>query len=146
MSKESDTQAKWGYVRGTKVSALKVASMIGPVIAVGLGAVRVFTNPPGPYKWVAVLIYAACLCAPAIGFVWVIIVDRTTLPGATKHPEQTVETHWHKQAATNAFLATVCACGIGVLFSDGVISKVLAGVLVFEFVSYSIAYLWAKTR
>lgn len=135
-----------GYVRGTRVKAAVPAVVVGTLLAIGTAVFRVVSNPPGEYRWVAVVILAACLAGPLIGLVWVLIVDRSSLPGATAHPEQAVEHHWHSLAATNTFLITVAAAGIGAAVTSGVVSFVLAGIVVFEFLVYGVSYLWAKHR
>ncbi|MBH5299845.1 hypothetical protein [Corynebacterium silvaticum] len=139
-------QPAWGYVRGTRVKAAVPAVVVGMLLAIGTAVFRVVSNPPGEYRWVAVMILAACLAGPLIGLVWVLIVDRSSLPGATAHPEQAVEHHWHSLAATNTFLITVAAAGIGAAVTSGVVSFVLAGIVVFEFLIYGVSYLWAKHR
>ncbi|WP_406713279.1 hypothetical protein QEV65_03030 [Trueperella pyogenes] len=136
----------WGYVRKTKIPAIFPAVPVGALLAIGAAVFRVAVNPTGPYRWAAVAILAACLAGPLIALVWMLIVDRSSLPGATAHPEQAVEHHWHSLAATNTFLITIAAAGIGAAVTSGVVSFVLAGIVVFEFLVYGVSYLWAKHR
>ena len=119
---------------------------VGALLAIGAAVFKVAANPTGPHRWAAVAILAACLAGPLIALVWMLIVDRSSLPGATAHPEQAVEHHWHSLAATNTFLITIAAAGIGAAVTSGNVSFVLAGIVVFEFLVYGISYLWAKHR
>ncbi|OCA96037.1 hypothetical protein ACU20_03215 [Actinobaculum suis] len=146
MAKPSNSQAKWGYIRGTRVKAAPLAFIIGTLLAIVTAAIRVAFNPPGEYRWAAVVIFAVCMAAPLIGLAWVLLVDRSTLPGATAHPELAVEHRWHTQAATNAFLTTVTVAGIGAALTSGTVSHVLVGIVLFEFLVYGVSYLWAKHR
>lgn len=44
--------------------------------------------------------------------VWVVIVDRSTIRGTTRDPENSVEFSWLREAQSNAFLFTLCGIGI----------------------------------
>ena len=136
----------WGYVRKTKIPAIFPAVPVGALLAIGAAVFKVAANPTGPHRLAAVAILAACLAGPLIALVWMLIVDRSSLPGATAHPERAVEHHWHSLAATNTFLITIAAAGIGAAVTSGNVSFVLAGIVVFEFLVYGISYLWAKHR
>ncbi|WP_231282739.1 hypothetical protein [Mobiluncus mulieris] len=146
MEEETTKRPAWGYVRKTKIPAIFPAVPVGALLAIGAAVFRVAANPTGPYRWAAVAILAACLAGPLIALVWMLIVDRSSLPGATAHPEQAVEHHWHSLAATNTFLITIAAAGIGAAVTSGNVSFVLAGIVVFEFLVYGVSYLWAKHR
>ncbi|WP_263478226.1 hypothetical protein [Mobiluncus mulieris] len=146
MEEETTKLPAWGYVRKTKIPAIFPAVPVGALLAIGAAVFRVAANPTGPYRWAAVAILAACLAGPLIALVWMLIVDRSSLPGATAHPEQAVEHHWHSLAATNTFLITIAAAGIGAAVTSGNVSFVLAGIVVFEFLVYGVSYLWAKHR
>lgn len=146
MEEETTKRPAWGYVRKTKIPAIFPAVPVGTLLAIGAAAFKVAANPTGPYRWAAVAILAACLVGPLIALVWMLIVDRSSLPGATAHPEQAVEHHWHSLAATNTFLITIAAAGIGAAVTSGNVSFVLAGIVVFEFLVYGVSYLWAKHR
>ncbi|MDK7734218.1 hypothetical protein QP568_07960 [Propionimicrobium lymphophilum] len=146
MEEVTTKRPAWGYVRKTKIPAIFPAVPVGALLAIGAAVFRVAANPTGPYRWAAVAILAACLAGPLIALVWMLIVDRSSLPGATAHPEQAVEHHWHSLAATNTFLITIAAAGIGAAVTSGNVSFVLAGIVVFEFLVYGVSYLWAKHR
>ncbi|WP_245792517.1 hypothetical protein [Bowdeniella nasicola] len=146
MEEVTTKRPAWGYMRKTKIPAIFPAVPVGALLAIGAAVFRVAANPTGPYRWAAVAILAACLAGPLIALVWMLIVDRSSLPGATAHPEQAVEHHWHSLAATNTFLITIAAAGIGAAVTSGNVSFVLAGIVVFEFLVYGISYLWAKHR
>ncbi|WP_252865176.1 hypothetical protein [Mobiluncus mulieris] len=146
MEEETTKRPAWGYVRKTKIPAIFPAVPVGALLAIGAAVFRVAANPTGPYRWAAVVILAVCLAGPLIALVWMLIVDRSSLPGATAHPEQAVEHHWHSLAATNTFLITIAAAGIGAAVTSGNVSFVLAGIVVFEFLVYGVSYLWAKHR
>ncbi|WP_210387859.1 hypothetical protein [Alloscardovia sp. HMSC034E08] len=146
MEEVTTKRPAWGYVRKTKIPAIFPAVPVGALLAIGAAVFKVAANPTGPHRWAAVAILAACLAGPLIALVWMLIVDRSSLPGATAHPEQAVEHHWHSLAATNTFLITIAAAGIGAAVTSGNVSFVLAGIVVFEFLVYGISYLWAKHR
>ncbi|MDX2341397.1 hypothetical protein NJC10_06915 [Micrococcus sp. M4NT] len=90
----------------------------GIVLAALIGAAAWWLGPlagdpdPGRPWLVAALITASCL---PVGFVlvWALLVDRDTLEGAVRHPEQSIESQWYDKAATGAFHDLLVVLGLG---------------------------------
>ena len=142
---------RWGRSRFGGVPTMRIAIPVGVVLgmAYGVGHV-VVNNPDGPLKWVAGLIYGAFMAPLVVALVAVLIVDRSTVKGAVKRPEVSIENHWYGRAATVAFHVTLVVVGIASLVATWagqvVLSQVLAGVLVVLGGSFGVAYLFQKAR
>ena len=59
---------------------------------------------------IAIAITMVWVCT---GLAWALIVDRDTVRGATKNPEQSVESVWFDRAASGAFSDTLLTTGLG---------------------------------
>ena len=55
---------------------------------------------------------AICVFPVASTGAWVVVVDRTTITGATRNPEQSIESSWYSGAATDSFHAALFAVGL----------------------------------
>lgn len=76
---------------------------------------------------------------------WAILVDRKTITGAVKQPEQTIENHWYKQAAESTFHALLILLGLAsvtfLLFPLQIqATHFLAGIWVFLVLTFLISY------
>ncbi|MCI1641237.1 MAG: hypothetical protein LKI58_02150 [Actinomyces sp.] len=137
---------RFGRTKAGGVPALRVAMPVGLLLALGLAAPKVMLgNPEGPAKWMAVAILAAFLAPCAIPLVWVLIVDRSTLPGALPHPEASVESAWYSRAAEDAFHATLVLCGLGAatagLWAPESVSWTFVAVFAIAALSFAVSYL-----
>ncbi|AWE41887.1 hypothetical protein DDD63_02965 [Actinobaculum sp. 313] len=140
---------RFGRIRPNGTPALRLAIPIGLSVALALAAVQLLNNPDGPNKWVAAIILAAFLAPSVTGLVWVACVDRSTLPGAVRDTENSVESTWYSKAAFDAFHLTFAVCGVG----SGVASKwnatvswTLAAIAAFSAIAFLVSYLLHKVR
>ncbi|HLT67169.1 MAG TPA: hypothetical protein VKZ73_04790 [Microbacterium sp.] len=131
---------------------MALAIPIGLVIAGGFGTLTLLTDfsengDPLLVAGVTTLVMAwGC-----IGFVWALIVDRTTLRGAVEKPDQTVEARWMASAQSGALTDLVTVVGITVAVlaftrvqMDGM--SMLIGVLFIAGLSACVRYVVARTR
>lgn len=119
MSRIDDTKAsveqttsRWGRspVLGGGTGRLIAVSLLGGfVLAAALAAGATYlgrvTNPdlPSNWNWVFPIIAFAFFLPALFGALWALLVDRETLRGATRNPEQSVEGHWYTSAAKSTF-------------------------------------------
>lgn len=87
----------------------------------------------------------------AIAGIWALLVDRSTLKGAVRNPEASVESHWYAKAAENTFYWMIAVMGLGVgAFStfgwDAPASLVLTATTVLAMLIFLANYLVYKRR
>lgn len=62
---------------------------------------------------IALAVVEACATVmPCSALGWVLVVDRSTLPGATRNPEHSVESNWYNRAVNGAFHDMIILAGI----------------------------------
>lgn len=66
-----------------------------------------------PAEWM--LIYAAFIVPVLCALAWVFMVDRDTIAGATRSPEDSIETDWLHHASAGALTDTFAAIGLALL-------------------------------
>ena len=118
----------------TKLIVLSVAA--GLLLATIAGAaVAAFVHQDAP--WLAFAVYALCLLPVATIASWALMVDRSTIDGATPDPENSIESHWYSQASENTLHAMLFAIGVlGVVSSfwefhvSGSLLTIILGVFV----------------
>lgn len=101
-------RAKFG---GSQRLLLSLSAISGLSIAVAFGALVALTKYQ-EHPSLALAIFTACLAPTCSALVWALLVDRTTITGATLNPENSIETHWYSQAAQDTFHAALVAVGI----------------------------------
>lgn len=146
-------RSKWGRVRfgGGRPPAMAAAIPIGIVLALGLGLLfSQFQTPPLP-PLIMVGIFAFLTLPACVLLPWAVVVDRTTLRGALKRPEDSVESRWYDTAAQGAFHDTITVTGLALAMlavTDTRIDAVfaLSGVIAIAALSTSIRYLVARAR
>lgn len=111
----ADTRPRWGRMRfgDRRLSALWIAIPAGALASSALAAFVVATGGGGPQPVVGAAVIVALTLAPCIGFVWVAVVDRSTLRGAAEQPEQSVESRWFERATSGALTDTLLIVGLG---------------------------------
>lgn len=142
---------RWGRSRILAIPTMRLAVPAGIALSLGFGLAHVMlNNPDGPAKWLAGLIFGACLSPWMIALVAVLIVDRSTMPGAVQNPESSVESAWYDKAAVAAFHTGLGVCGVGAFVTTWLrlqtVSLTFVGVLVLLGSSFGIAYLVQKSR
>lgn len=121
-------------------------------IAFGAIATAIGTND-GKLAWFWVfLIFMLCLLPVSVMCVWVFIVDRETIRGASSSPEDNVENVWLSKAAENTMLFTFAAAGLGSAVATFVkpdltaVSFTLLGVCAFMSITFAVSFSWQKIR
>lgn len=141
---------RWGRTHGG-TPALRVAVPVGSAAAIAIGVARVMLgNPDGPLKWVAGVILGVCLAPALVALVWVLLVDRRTIPGAVPNPQASVESAWYDRAATDSFHVVLAVSGLGAgaasLLSATVVSWTLIAMFVVAAAAFWISYAIRRTR
>lgn len=142
-----DVRSRWGRVKfgGGRLSALWVAVPAGLILAAALALLFVMTHNVEPHPIVVGIAVAFTMLWACTGLIWTLIVDRDTIRGSTKNPEQSVESTWVDRAASGAFQDTLLTAGLGtaaIAFANIDISAVLAlaVAILIAMVSFGVRY------
>ena len=90
-----------------------VAAPVGLILAAALALVFVVTHNVGPNPTVGGIAVTFTMLWACTALIWALIVDRDTVRGAMKNPEQSVESVWFDRAASGAFSDTLMTTGLG---------------------------------
>lgn len=149
----TDVRTGWGRVRfgRRRLPALWAAAPIGALIAAAIGGVMALTGGAGPEPMVGALAVSLITVWPCIGGVWLLLVDRETLRGATANPEQSIESRWYERASSGAFSDVLLIVGIGtaVIAVAGIevpALLALSAVIVVAMASVAVRYLVERRR
>ncbi|GAA1609152.1 MULTISPECIES: hypothetical protein [Leucobacter] len=141
-------RSRWGRVKfgGRRLPALWAAAPFGAAGAVALALIAVATESASSRPVLGGIAIGLVSLWPLTGIVWGLIVDRSTLRGATANPEQSVESRWHERAASGAFTDTLLIGGLGtvaITLSGSELSAVyaVAAVVLLSMASFGIRYL-----
>ena len=141
--------AKFG---NRKHSALAAAIPAGATLSICLGASAASVGSHDlAWGW-AFLIFVLCLFPVSMALAWVLIVDRDTIPGANRSPEDNVENAWFSKAAETTTFVTFAVAGVGSAVATFVqpdliaIPFTLLGVCAFMTLTFAVAYFWEKSR
>jgi hypothetical protein len=146
---ENTERTKWGRTKfgSGRRSAMAIAIPCGLLVGIAMGVVGAMSGLTGPAPWLGAVVFALCLAVPVVLLVWVIIVDRSTLQGAAKDPEESIESRWYTQAAAGAQTDVILAASLGAFVltlmpGSGQIDArlVLLGVIAASFLSFSLRY------
>lgn len=109
-------KSKFGRSRfGGSAGALIALSLGGGVLLSALFAtVMIWLQEPERLQVFAV-IYFIVMLPVMIGIVWLLLVDRESILGAVRNPENSVESTWYSDAAKDTFHAAMALGGIGCL-------------------------------
>ncbi|HJX77398.1 hypothetical protein [Glutamicibacter sp.] len=150
MNTEQETKARWGRSRfgGSQAMLIIVSLLAGAVLSLGAGLLFATLNFPGDFVLAALIMAAGLLPVLSVGC-WALLLDRSTLRGATKNPEISVESQWYDKAAVGVFQDILLVCGLGaavlsfieVQASTGLI---LAGVVGLAMADFGVRYLLIK--
>lgn len=125
-----------------------LAALVGAA-AWWLGQLAGDPDPRRPWV-VAVALTASCLPV-GFGAIWVFLVDRDTLEGAVRNPEQSIESRWYDRAATGAFHDLLILLGLGTFAVslagwEAPLSAVGIGLLLFMALDVTVRYQLQKRR
>jgi hypothetical protein len=146
---ESTDRTKWGRVKfgSGRLPAMVLAIPSGALAGAAMGMVCALSGLAGPTPLLGAAAFAVGLAVPAVLLVWVLVVDRSTLQGTTKQPEESIESRWHTRAAAGAQADVVFAASIGAFVLtlipvDGQIDArlVLLAVVAVSLLSFSFRY------
>jgi len=153
MKQHNVERSKWGRARiaGHNVSAMKVAILVGVMLSVIAGVLASRVGFAGERMWLGGIVVAVVMSWGFVALVWVLIVDRTTVQGATDRPEDSVESSWMQSASSGAFFDTFAIAGVGsaiVSFMDvdWPNSIVLMGIALIGMASFGLRYLIISRR
>lgn len=154
-----DTRPRWGRsarLGGGTGRLLLVSLVLGLLIALLIGAaaygLATLREQPGArYPWIMGLIMAATSLPIGTGVGWFLLVDRTTVRGAIRDTEETVENRWYEKATSGAFHDLMVVLGLGtavVSLARWDLDASTAGVVLLLAMTLSVAvrYLLQKRR
>jgi hypothetical protein len=150
----ADNRTRWGRIRfaGRRLPAMAIAIPTGLVLAIGVGAITLWTGVARGEQAVPIAgVFALVMSWGLVGLVWAIIVDRSSLRGAIDKPDESIESAWLDSAMAGAFRDTIMLTGVvlAILSITGFELDVvwaLIGVIVVGFFSTFVRYLMAKKR
>lgn len=145
------TSYRFGRVRGTRsVPALRAALPLGLLISAMLACVTLAVTSDGSSPWLSALVCGMAVTPATTALAWLILVDRESLPGAVRKPEETVESTWYASAASDAFHLLLAASGLGAyvasLWHYPAIAWTLSAVFGVAALSFAVSYTLRKAR
>ncbi|MGO2031856.1 hypothetical protein ACTXJX_14345 [Glutamicibacter ardleyensis] len=153
MNTEQETKARWGRSRfgGSQAMLIIVSLLAGAVLSAALTLVWWNFGPSGDpqRRLLAALAFGLIMLPAMFGLCWVLLLDRSTLRGATKNPEISVESQWYDKAAVGVFQDILLVCGLGAAVLSFIevqasIGLVLAGVVALSMADFGVRYLLIK--
>ena len=154
-----DTRSRWGRssrLGGGSGRVILVSLVAGVVIALLIGAASYglasSQGDAGPrFPAVTGAVMAASALPVGAALAWLFLVDRTTLRGAVRDTEETIEGRWLEKAQSGAFgdLLVVLGLGTFVVALAGwqpSLPLVGAGLLLFAGASVAVRYALQKRR
>ena len=149
--KTTQRQNRFGRIKPDGVPVLRLAAPIGVAAAAGIGAALWFAFPQmhgGTNAWIGIAVAGACFAPVMVALAWVLLVDRSTIPGAIAHPEHSVENSWYDQAAKDSFHLLLVGTGFGAAIAGfclpPMVSWTLAAVFAFAAAAFGTSYLIRK--
>lgn len=115
----SAPQSNIGRARfgGGTATLVIVSLLIGLAISGGLGALYAWIGDTGE-AWLRFAIVAIVTLPVSVMLPWALLVDRSSLKGATERPEDSIEARWYSKAAEGTMHDVLITVGIGAaLFS-----------------------------
>ena len=150
MNTEKETKARWGRSRfgGSQGMLISISLLGGAVLSLGAGLLFATLNFPGNLVLAAFIMAAGLLPVLSVGC-WALLLDRSTLRGATKNPEISVESQWYDKAAVGVFQDILLVCGLGAavlsfIEVQGSIGLILAAVVGLAMADFAVRYLLIK--
>lgn len=115
---DTSTQTSMGRSRfgGSQATLLASSFGIGVLVSLGLAALAYFSRVhANPAFFASVLFLLSVL--PASAFAWLFLVDRTSIRGATRNPEQSIESARMNKATSDAFTVVCVVAGLTAVIS-----------------------------
>lgn len=108
------TRTKWGYTKfgNRRTPTMAIAIPLGIVVGITGGWLSATIGVTGPNPTLGFWVFASCLTMPAIALVFALIVDRSTLQGATERTEDSIESRWYDKAASGSFTDLILVLGL----------------------------------
>lgn len=151
MNMEQETKARWGRSRfgGSQAMLIIVSLLAGAVLSIAAGLLFATLNFPGNFVLATLIMAAGLLPVLSVGC-WALLLDRSTLRGATKNPEISVESQWYDKAAVGVFQDVLLVCGLGAAVLSFIevqasIGLILAGVVGLAMADFGVRY-WLIKR
>ncbi|GGJ67557.1 hypothetical protein ACX5K5_00635 [Glutamicibacter bergerei] len=151
MNTEQETKARWGRSRfgGSQATLISVSLLAGAVLSIAAGLLFATLNFPGNFVLATLIMAAGLLPVLSVGC-WALLLDRSTLRGATKNPEISVESQWYDKAAVGVFQDVLLVCGLGAAVLSFIevqasIGLILAGVVGLAMADFGVRY-WLIKR
>lgn len=144
------TTSAWGRTKGGK-PALPIAGVVGSILALVTALLAgFFWGESNGMNWTVVIVFLVVMAVPFSAVVWVLIVDRTSIRGAIRNPENSIESQWGATAAEASFATTIAGSGVGAgiatILDADVVAITLMGVFAVSTLAYVVGYLIAKGR
>ncbi|MBE7370396.1 hypothetical protein [Dermacoccus barathri] len=146
------TQSTWGTTRSGR-SPWPGAIGIGVAVAVVLG-LAAWAFASGTNGVVYGIVLAAASFMPGLALGWILVVDRRTVKGAVRNPEESIEAQWYDRATRGTFHDLLVVMGLTAMalsvvpqWRDGLTaSDALVACMVFAAADVSARYLLTKRR
>lgn len=146
------TQRTWGTTRSGR-SPWPGAIGIGVAVAVVLG-LTVWAFASGTNGVVYGIVLAAASFMPGLALGWILVVDRRTVKGAVRNPEESIEAQWYDRATRGTFHDLLVVMGLTAMALSVVpqwrdeltASDALLACMVFAAADVSARYLLTKRR
>lgn len=145
--------SKWGTSKfGGGTARLAAMSIAGGVVLAAAWAMLYFLfQGEGPNGVMRALLVGLIMIPPNAVAVYALCVDRLSLDGSIRRPEESVESQWYQQAATDSFHAVIAVGGIAaggfaLTGRDVDAGTLLTAVVVGAAVVCAVSYLVRKQR
>lgn len=104
----------WGRAKfaAGRTPAMAIAIPAGVVLAVAGGLLSVLVGATASNPALGFWVFSFCLTMPAVALMYVLVVDRDTLEGATERPNDSIESGWYDKAASGSFTDLIAGLGI----------------------------------
>lgn len=147
-------QYRFGRIKPGGAPALRLAVPMGLAEAAAIGVALHLAFPQLRHTsmnaWLSITAICACFTPGTVSLTWVLLVDRSTLPGALPHPENSIESSWYDQAAKDGFHLIIAATGVGAVLASlwlpPMVSWTLVAVFAFAAVAFAASYLIRRGR
>lgn len=146
------TQSTWGSTRSGR-SPWPGAIGIGVALAAVLG-LTVWAFASGTNGVIYGIVLAAASFMPGLALGWILVVDRRTVKGAVRNPEESIEAQWYDRATRGTFHDLLVVMGLTAMALSVVpqwrdeltASEALLACMVFAAADVSARYLLTKRR
>lgn len=150
MATTKAARSSWGRARfGGSTALLIFLSLFGGLLLAA--AMSWLWWQAGPAedpqrKLLAAMAFGLIVLPATAAACWGIMLDRSTLKGATENPEASIEGRWYDKAAAGVFSDILLLCGLGAaafafLDLQAPVSLVLAAVIMLAMIDFGVRYL-----